>query len=381
MKTLRGITWAHTRGYAPLVAAASCYTDFHPEVEIVWEKRSLWAFGEGPLDELSKQYDLLIFDHPFTGVAAERELFLPLDEHLPSEVLDDARTHSVGPSFESYSYKGRQWALPIDGAAQVAASRPDLLERLGRDLPQTWDQVLTLARETGAVAVPLTRMGAMGVFLTLCANRGEPALRGEDGRVVSTETGEHVLSQMRALYAAVDPDCLNTSPVAVLNRMTVSDRIAYVPFTYGYSNYARRDYGPHSLRFHNIPASGEQGCAGATLGGAGIAVSTYSQHRAEALRYVTMIAGAECQRGLYALSGGQPSHRHAWRDDTLNHLTGNFFRDTLETIERAYLRPNYPQYHAFQSRAAELLHDFLKGLRDAPDVLRGFDELYRRPTA
>lgn len=378
MKTLRGITWAHTRGYAPLVATASVYADFHLEVEIVWEKRSLWSFGEEPLDELAKEYDLLIYDHPFTGTAAERGWFLPLDEHLPPEFLDGLKAQSIGPSYQSYTYNGHQWALPVDGAAQVAASRPDLLEQFNLKLPRTLDETIALARETGRVAVPLTRMGAMGVFLTLCANGGEPALRGGGDEVVSRETGERALRQIKELYAAVSPDCLNTSPVDVLTKMASGNEIVYVPFTYGYSNYARRDYAPHVIRFHNIPAAGEGGGSrGATLGGAGAGVSAYSAHRADALQYVAWIAGAECQRGLYALSGGQPAHRVAWDDETLNRVTNNFFRDTRETLDHAYLRPNYPQFHHFQSRAAEVLRDYLEGRREIGEVLGEFDHLYR----
>lgn len=375
MARLRGTTWAHSRGYLPLVAAAQAVADFHPETEIVWERRSLWAFGEGPLDELAAAYDLLVFDYPLTGLAAERGLFLPLDEHLPPSLLDEQRAQSVGPSYRSFSYGGHQWGLPVDAAAQASVSRPDLLARDGLTLPQTWAEVVDLARETRRVAVPLSPMGTLASFFSLCANQGEPPLADAADRVVSRPLGEHVLDQLRTLYAFVDPALLGMSPVATLNAMASTDAIVYVPLTYGYCTYARRGYAPHPLTFGPIPDAGGQGHDGATLGGAGIAVSARSAHRAEALAHVVWLTSADCQRSLYTLSGGQPANRLAWKDDLANRVTGNFFRDLLPTLDAAYLRPNHPGFHEFQSRAAPLLQAFLRAEERAADVLDGLDRL------
>ncbi|NBU65362.1 MAG: carbohydrate ABC transporter substrate-binding protein, partial [Chloroflexia bacterium] len=50
--TLRGIAWNHTRGYLPMVASAQRFQELHPDVEIVWEKRSLQAFADQPIQVL-----------------------------------------------------------------------------------------------------------------------------------------------------------------------------------------------------------------------------------------------------------------------------------------------------------------------------------------
>ncbi len=67
MTTLRGMTWNHTRGYLPMVATAQRFTEIHPDIEIVWEKRSLKAFEEFPVEKLAADYDLMVIDHPFSG--------------------------------------------------------------------------------------------------------------------------------------------------------------------------------------------------------------------------------------------------------------------------------------------------------------------------
>ena len=58
MIRLRGSTWNHTRGYAPLVATAKSYQLTHPEVEIHWDKRSLQDFADFPIETLAETYDL-----------------------------------------------------------------------------------------------------------------------------------------------------------------------------------------------------------------------------------------------------------------------------------------------------------------------------------
>ena len=56
---LRGITWNHSRALPPLVASAQRFEEYHPNVRIVWEKRSLHEFGHASLAELAKVFDLL----------------------------------------------------------------------------------------------------------------------------------------------------------------------------------------------------------------------------------------------------------------------------------------------------------------------------------
>src|SRR5688500_10341947 len=46
--TLKGITWGHSRGITPLLAAAQRYSELHPEIEITWSKRTLQAFADYP---------------------------------------------------------------------------------------------------------------------------------------------------------------------------------------------------------------------------------------------------------------------------------------------------------------------------------------------
>ena len=70
---LRGITWNHSRGFVSVVATAQRFCEIRPEVDIIWEKRSLQEFADAPIQGLAEDYDLLVIDHPWAGYAAHSQ--------------------------------------------------------------------------------------------------------------------------------------------------------------------------------------------------------------------------------------------------------------------------------------------------------------------
>ena len=364
MIELRGISWDHPRGHDPMVATAASYAAAHPDVRVTWDTRSLKDFGDFPIERLTDTYDLLVIDHPFVGFAAATGCLSPLDELIEAPFLADQAANSVGPSHRSYSYGGHQWALATDAAGHVSAYRPDLVERLGIEVPRSWDQVLRLAEErrraeVARVAIPLVPTDAGVSFCSICAAAGEEPFAVAD-QVVSRSTGRQALQTLLALRKAGHPGSLEWNPPRTLDRMSTTDEVVYVPLLFGYSNYARSGFRPNLVRFTNVPASGADGPRGAILGGAGLAISSATRYPEAAADYTAYVATLEVQRTIYFASGGQPGHRAAWVDDAVNAASTNFFRDTLETLDNAYLRPRYNGYQTVQERMGEIIHRFLK---------------------
>jgi multiple sugar transport system substrate-binding protein len=161
--------------------------------------------------------------------------------------------------------------------------------------------------------------------------------------------------------------------------MSQSDGFAYCPFTYGYSNYARPGFAAKLVHFGDVIQL-EPGRPGSTmLGGTGIAVSSRCRNLNSAVQYAGFVASPAIQRGVYFSSGGQPGHRLAWVDESVNSACSNYFRDTLATLDRAFVRPRYPGYLHFQDRAGEPIHAWLRnGAEGNPDdVLNALDGQYR----
>lgn len=363
---LEGITWNHSRGFLPMVSTAQRFGELSPDIDIYWKKRSLQEFADAPLSELTRRFDLLVVDHPSIGEAAENNLLMRLDEWMPDQYLADQAANSVGKSHESYTYNGHQWALAIDSAAPIAGWRPDLLERADADFPKTWDGLLALARK-GMVVLPAIPIDSlMHVFMMSNALGGEPFSTPDE--VLPGETGTEALEQLRRLISVAGSGSLRRNPIATWQLLTESTVFAYCPFAYGYSNYSRSGYASHRLEVGPpVSFAGKPLCT--TLGGAGLAISSSTKHPKEALAYATYVASPETQRTLYTASGGQPGHRSAWLDDNANNLCNGFFRSTLSTLDRAWVRPRFPRFTTFQNQASMIVHDYLEHGGNAHSVL------------
>jgi multiple sugar transport system substrate-binding protein len=376
MTELQGITWNHTRGFLPMVATAQRFSEMHPHISIRWEKRSLQQFADYPISELVKKFDLLVIDHPSIGMAVEGNLLLPLDGHLDASFLADQAKHSVGASHMSYELAGHQWALAIDAATPICGWRADLLDKHGFSVPQTWKELIELARK-GVVAVPGIPIDSLMHFFMMCVGLGEHPFRASEV-VVSSGIGVHALEMLRELYGLVSPQCAHRNPIATWEHLTTSDEAALCPFAYGYSNYSRDSYTQHPLKTGGLIAIELNTPCRSTLGGAGLAISSHCRHVEAAIEYSQFVAGSACQRGVYFQSGGQPGHRAAWLDETVNQASGDFFRSTLATLDQAWLRPRWNGYLHFQDHGGPIVHEYLWKGGQAQEVISALNDLARQ---
>ncbi|WP_207535177.1 ABC transporter substrate-binding protein [Desertivirga arenae] len=373
-KVLKGITWNHSRGFVPMVATAQRFSELNPDVEILWEKRSLQQFADFSIEELAKRFDLLVIDHPWAGFAAKTKSILPLDQYLSAEYIEDQQANTVGHSCTSYSYDGHQWALAIDAATPVASSRPDLFEQHKLALPKTFEDLLELA-DRGLVAFAGIPIDVLMSFYMFCCSLGEDPCQAED-RVISEETGTKALQLFRQLATKIDPENFERNPIKVYEAMTQTDEVAYCPFAYGYSNYSRRGYARKLLHFHDMITLDGKTNLKSTLGGTGLAISSSSEHVDIAVEYAKYVGSAACQQTLFFENGGQPGHLSAWLNDEVNRQTADYFANTLPALQRAFLRPRYHGHMYFQDHAGDMVRDYLMQGGNEGKVLNNLNELY-----
>lgn len=350
-----------------MVATSEAYEKAHPGVSIRWEKRSLQAFADRPIEEMADRYDLMVIDHPHVGEVAGSGLLTAFDGVGRDADLATLAAQSVGLSHASYNFGGRQWALAIDAATPVAAFRPDLIAKAPRD----WDGVMALANKR-KVAFALIPINALMTFMGLARNLGADVAGGSN--FIDRATGEEVLGRLGEVMALMDPRCLTLDPIGIYEWMGRSaEAPAYSPFGYGYTNYSRQGYCRFPLHFTDAPGLRGDDPSGTVLGGTGIAVSAASAEREVATDYALWIAGADCQKGVFFEAGGQPGNAVAWEDPDCNAATHDFFRATRRTHETAWLRPRYGGYMGFQDRGGDIVHTFLRGdatLRATLDALQ-----------
>jgi multiple sugar transport system substrate-binding protein len=366
-----GLTWDHPRGFRALDAAAAADT----AISLRWERQSLEGFEAHPIADLAERYDLIVLDHPHLGDAVAAECLVPLESVFAAEEIAAWAAASVGRSFASYHYAGKYWALPLDAATQVAASRSELLQ--DEPPPETWDAVITLAQRR-PVCLSLAGPHAALTFMSICTALGEPPASKDPNQFVNSGVGAEALAIMAAVYAHATRLALGKNPIGILGAMAQGADIAYCPLIYGYVNYAAPAADRHAVHFGDVPVLRAGGPLGSTLGGTGLAITRRATITAELLAHLRYLMSEHTQCRFIPHHDGQPSARAAWQDKEVNGRWGNFYCDTLRTIEAAWVRPRYKNFITFQARASASIRTALESGTSAKLLLAELQQQYAR---
>ena len=378
---LSGLTWDHPRGYLVLDALAGT---LEPDVSMHWQRQPLEGFESRPLRTLADDFDLLVVDHPGLGDAVRDGALLPLDEVFSGPELSGWRAASVGASYDSYVLDGRPWALPLDAAAQVAVSRPDLMDAR----PASWAQARQAARDY-ETTLCLGGPHALLMFSAICVAAGAPpaapARPGPAGTesaagdrpFVNETAGTAALAIMADLLACADHELSQRNPIGVLDAMAERGGPAYCPLVYGYVTYQRPLTGePRSCRLAAFDAPAGPGGIGSVLGGTGLAITRSAVELGAAAALLRTLLSDQVQLGLYAELGGQSSARQAWEHPGADAAGGGFYRGTLLTVERAWVRPRFAGYPEFQTAASAVLREGLLAGEPHAGLVRTVNELF-----
>jgi multiple sugar transport system substrate-binding protein len=366
-----GLTWDHPRGFRALEAAAAA----DAAISLGWERQSLEGFEVHPIADLARRYDLIVLDHPHLGDAVAAECLVPLESLFAGEEIANWAAASVGRSFASYHYGGKYWALPLDAATQVGAFRPDLLK--GEAPPATWEAVTALAQRR-PVCLSLAGPHAALTFMSICAALGEPPASKDPDQFVGVGVGTEALAIMAVIHRHATKLALGKNPIGILEAMAQGIDIAYCPLIYGYVNYAAPPAGRHPVRFTDVAAVRAGGALGSTLGGTGLALTRRAAITPELLTHLRNLMSEQTQRCFIPRHDGQPSARAAWRDDEVNAQWGNFYRDTLQTVEAAWVRPRCKNFITFQAGASASIRAALESAATATSLLAELQQKYAR---
>ncbi|WP_370476404.1 ABC transporter substrate-binding protein [Tamlana flava] len=371
---LKGIAWNHTRGFTSVVATAQRFEELNPNVRITWEKRSLQAFADAPLDDLTSQYDLLIMDNPHVSIAARDKVLLPFDDYLNNDFLTELAKNSVGKSYASYHVNGKQWTLATDAATPIATWREDLVKKHNVQLPKTWEDLLALTK-TGKVAFASIPIDTLMHHYMMCIALGAEVFENKT-EVAPRQIMIDAVKSYKELLDLAPSFCLEMNPIKIYERMTQTNDIVYSPFNYGYSNYSKKNYADHVLKAGGLVTFNGKRLR-STLGGAGIAVSAKTEHANISMKYAEFTALEKTQSGLYFESGGQPGHRKSWLSEEVNSQCKDFFKDTLQTLDEATMRPQYYGYMHFQDEASPVIHEAMTERVSIEAAVDKMNEIYR----
>jgi len=368
----KGLTWDHPRGFEALAYAAA-----QPLADggaLTWDKQPLEGFESHPIADICARYDIVVLDHPHVGEAVARRCLQPLDALFSRQALENIRVAVIGPCYDSYTYAGKPWALPLDAATQVMATRADLLDD---DPPlDLWSDIMSHAA-AGKTALSLAGPHAVLTFLSIAAAAGQTPPHDED-TLVSVPGSEAAWHVMRAMYAHMPKHAVARNPIELLDHMTHADDIALCPLIYGYVNYSQVHAQGRRITYRNAPRFTPTGRRGSTLGGTGLAISAHCTPSPALLQHLHALMQPAAQHGWIPDHAGQPSLTSAWQDARINAAAGNFYQNTRETICAAYVRPRHDGYIAFQSAASAMLREALTHGLSHTHVYGKLNSLHRR---
>lgn len=373
MIKLKGITWDHPRGYDPMIATSNEFSLKNSgNITISWDKRSLQAFADRPIEEMTDEYDLIVIDYPHVGEVAAKNLLAQFDTPSYDDKLSKLKSESVGRSFESYRVDDHQWALPIDAATQVAAYRKDLIG----SLPKNWNDLIDLAKQE-KVIWPLKPVHAISSFYSIYNNIGvifNPSNRD----FIVKDQGIETLKMMKNIADLLPKECFEMDPIDTAESMSENNHIVYCPYLYGFSNYSRQDFRANILIYTNVMDLSGKGSVGTHLGGTGIAVSAQSKNKNYAMDYAYWIAGSDCQKKTYYENGGQPANAVAWEDQKINNETNSFFSNTRQTLDEAWVRPKHNGYMNFQDEGGNIINEYLQTSGDEEKIYEKLKSEYKQ---
>jgi len=366
MDRFRGLTWDHPRGTDALREAARRARE-KGEIDICWEAQPLEGFEARPIAELATRYDLIVMDHPHLGDARADDCLKPLGPTFGS-LLEHWQSDTVGASFESYSDRDGQWALPLDAATQVMirGARVDTP-------PQTLEELFSASKSLRTVPCYAGPHAAL-MFMALCAGLGTPCNTGRSERFAEPSTALEALDVMARLAHRMEPRQWDLNPID-MHEAVAAGNVDLCPWVYGYAPYGRP--GPGQVRFSDVVRLHPDGVLGSTLGGTGLAVTRKATITPALIDHIKWLMSMESQKGLIPVHSGQPSRKPAWEDEEVNQAVGGFYNDTRRTTEAAWVRPRWPGYTAFQATLSDIIRTGLRNRDTASTVYARWEGVYQ----
>lgn len=335
-------TWDHPRGLASATRLAELTADLLDDVEVQICTHSLSDFGARPIDEVAGDVDLIVLDHPQIGTAvANGALHAPWDALVTPEQLAGLEQVTDEIVWGSYRSRGQQWALPVDGAAHLAA----VSGRLSVE-PPAWSDLPAFCRSF-RVLWPLSTSDAACSFVSLVDACGGGL--SATGDFVPPHVGARALDVLLRTWQEIDRACLDMNPLDVLDEIAAG-RADYSPLLFPYVGYEHTG----AVCFVDAPARLTGDPARTILGGAGVAVAAGSNQPQLAARLGAAMASEWFQWSVAGLVHGQPAARSVWGP-----VGGGASTAMARSLARAVVRPQVTGYVAFHEWLGDQIRLFL----------------------
>ncbi len=291
---------------------------------------------------------------------------------------------------------GRLVALPWFTDVGLLFFRKDLLEKYGRRVPGTWQELADTAKVVQQAERKAGNARMWGFVFEGRAYEGLTcnALEWVDsfgGGTVVDEQGRVTIHNARAVEAiALAASWVKTiAPMGVLNYAEEEARAAFQsgnsvfmrswPYAWALVNAADSAVSG-KVGISRLPSGGAGGKRSGTLGGWQLAVSTYSRNVNAAVDLVLYLTSLEEQKRAALTASLNPTIPSLYDDPAI--LRANpFYRELREAFASAVARPSRPtgdRYNQVSSAFWNAVHDALSGAIPAEESLASLERTLNR---
>src|SRR5690606_17768313 len=318
------------------------------------------------------RYDVLYTDAVWTAEFAARGWLEPLDAErfAGPDILPAAA--------ETGMYEGRLYAAPFATGTGMLYYRSDLVE----EPPTTWQELIEacpIAEAEGmdCYAGQLSRYEGLTVNATEAIASAGGEIIDEQGRVAvdSAETR----AGLEFLVGGLEEGHI---PRAALTYMEDESRLAFqrgellFMRNWAFAWPAMQEPGPESKvqgRFDAVPLPGDGGPGTGTLGGNILALSTYSEHKEEALRFIEYLQSEAVQHDWMAETNTPTSWASNYADEELMAGAPHLVRQ-YEALQSVQPRPVSPRYNDVTNAVQRQVHAALTGEKSVDRAVTDLQE-------
>jgi multiple sugar transport system substrate-binding protein len=320
------------------------------------------------LQAKSDVYDVIAIDVVWTAEFASNGWIIPLS---PGKFdLSDF----LKPAVNTVMYRGQLYAVPYYSNVHLLFYRKAPLAKAGEKPPTTWAE---LAQQASTLAPKYHLNGYAGTFAQyegLTVNFAE-AIQSAGGSIVNSNNTKVTLNTPQAekgLEFLVNAFRRGWIPASTLNYEETSAQDAFKAGQYLFLSDWPDVWsylGPDASRTYGVTQiPGENGPGSASLGGADLAISAYSQHEQTALRFIQYLTQPAQQQTMLETGTFPPVLKSLYSDPA---LTSQFpyLHVLYQAINDSQPRPSITNYDQASLVISSQVYQALTGLKTPQQAL------------
>ncbi|HEX6142123.1 MAG TPA: ABC transporter substrate-binding protein [Geminicoccaceae bacterium] len=318
--------------------------------------------------------------------------FIDLAEHIDQEQIDRHFRAIV----ENNTVDGRLVAMPWFTDAGILYYRTDLLEKYGKEPPETWEELRAIAEEIqagersegndrmqGFVFQAKAYEGLTCDALEWIDSFGGGTIVADDGTItIDNEQAATALDTAAGWIGTIAPQgVLNYAEEEARGVFQSGNAVFMRNWPYAWA-LAQADDSPikGKVGVTQLPRGGEDGKHTGVLGGWQLAVSTYSENPEPAADLVAYLTSYEEQKRRAIEGSYNPTIQELYQDPEVLEAVP-FFGSLYETFVEAVARPSRvtgEKYNQVSSEFFNAAHDVLSGKAEAADRLAALERTLDR---